>query len=126
MASWRCNLVNIQFVTTTSRPIRQKTIIISPTNMQQRHCPPDFTEEKMQRLHLKVSASTVTDYFHLFINRRAYTLQSNRPHPESGRHYYYRPKDKKTGQGLSLTLDTIRRHLEGETTIGLYSINPTT
>ena len=53
-------------------------------------------------------------------------LQSNRPHPESGRHYYYRPKDKKTGQGLSLTLDTIRRHLEGEITIGLYAINPAT
>jgi hypothetical protein len=38
----------------------------------------------------------------------------------------YRPKDKKTGQGLSLTLDTIRRHLEGESTIGLYAINPAT
>jgi hypothetical protein len=54
----------------------------------------------------------VADYFHLFVNRRAYTLQSNRPHPQSGRHYYYRPKDKKTGQGMSLTLDTIRRHVE--------------
>ena len=71
-------------------------------------------------------ASVVADYFHLFVNRRAYTLQSNRPHPESARHYYYRPKDKKTGQGLSLTLDTIRRHLEGEITIGLYAINPAT
>jgi hypothetical protein len=37
-------------------------------------------------LRLKVSASMVTDYFHLFVNRRAYTLQSNRPHSESGRH----------------------------------------
>ena len=71
-------------------------------------------------------ASVVADYFRLFVNRRAYTLQSNRPHPESARHYYYRPKDKKTGQGLSLTLDTIRRHLEGEITIGLYAINPAT
>ena len=68
----------------------------------------------------------VADYFRLFVNRRAYTLQSNRPHPESARHYYYRPKDRKTGQGLSLTLDTIRRHLEGEITIGLYAINPAT
>jgi hypothetical protein len=42
------------------------------------------------------------------------------------RHYYYRPKDRKTGQGFSLTLDTIRRHLEGEITIGLYAINPAT
>jgi hypothetical protein len=80
----------------------------------------------MRKLRLKVSPTVVADYFHLFINRRAYTLQSNRPHPESARHYYYRPMDKKTGQGLSLTLDTIRRHLEGEITIGLYSINPAT
>ena len=80
----------------------------------------------MQRLRLKASASVAADYFHLFVNRRAYTLQSNRSHPESTRHYYYRPKDKKTGQGLSLTFDTIRRHFEGEITIGLYSINPAT
>ena len=80
----------------------------------------------MQTLRLKAPASVVADYFRLFVNRRAYTVQSNRPHPESARHYYYRPKDKKTGQGLSLTLDTICRHLEGEITIGLYAINPAT
>jgi hypothetical protein len=80
----------------------------------------------MPNLRLKAPPSVVADYFRLFVNRRAYTLQSNRPHSESARHYYYRPKDKKTGQGLSLTLDTIRRHLEGEITIGLYSINPAT
>jgi hypothetical protein len=80
----------------------------------------------MQRLRLNPSSSVVVHHLHLFVNRRAYTLQSNRPHPESSRHYYYRPKDKKTGQGLSLTCDTIRRHLEGEITIGLYSINPAT
>jgi hypothetical protein len=77
-------------------------------------------------LRLKASARLVADYFHLFVNRLAYTLQSNRPHPLSSRHYYYRPKDKETGQGLCLTLDTIRRHLEGEITIGLYAINPAT
>jgi hypothetical protein len=80
----------------------------------------------MRKLRPKAPVSVVAHYFHLFVNRRAYTLQSNRPHPESTRHYYYRPKDKKTGQGLSLTPDTIRRHLEGEITIGLYSINPAT
>jgi hypothetical protein len=80
----------------------------------------------MQYLRMTVSTNAMVDYFRLFVNRRAYTLQSNRPHPESGRHYYYRPKDKKTGQGLSLTPDTIRRHLEGEITIGLYAINPAT
>lgn len=80
----------------------------------------------MQQLCPKAPAKAVADYFHLFVNRRAYTLQSNRPHPESTRHYYYRPRGKGTGQGLALTLDTIRRHLEGEITIGLYAINPAT
>ena len=78
----------------------------------------------MRRHRLKAPAGVVADYFRLFVNRRAYTLQSDRPHPESGRHYYFRPTDKKTGQGLSLTLDTIRRHIEGEITIALYAINP--
>jgi hypothetical protein len=80
----------------------------------------------MPNLRLKTPASVAADYFRLLVNRRAYTLQSNRPHPESTRHYYYRPKDKKNGHGLSLTLDTIRRHVEGEITIGLYAINPAT
>ena len=80
----------------------------------------------MRKLRFKASPTVVADYFHVFVNRRAYTLQSNRPHPESARHYYYRPRDKGTGQGLALTLDTIRRHLEGEITIGLYAINPAT
>ena len=64
----------------------------------------------MQRLHLDAPANVVADYFHLFVNRRAYTLQCDRPHAGSDRHYYYRPTEKKTGQGLSLALDTIRRH----------------
>ena len=80
----------------------------------------------MWKLRLKSPAGVVADYFRLFVNRRAYTLQSNRPHPESTRHYYYRPKNKKSGEGQSLTLDTIRRHLNGEITIGLYAINPAT
>jgi hypothetical protein len=80
----------------------------------------------MPTLRLKAPLSVVVDYFHLFVNRRAYTLQSNRPHRKTGHHYYYRPTDKTTGQGLSLMPDTIRRHLEGEITIGLYAINPAT
>jgi hypothetical protein len=78
----------------------------------------------MGKLRLKAPANSVADYFHLFINRRAYTLQSNKPHRERGQHYYYRPTNKKTGEGLALTPDTIRRHLEGEITIALYAINP--
>ena len=75
---------------------------------------------------IKASPEIVRQYVALFVNRGAYTLQSSRPHPESGRHYYFRPKAKGTGKELSLTAATIRRHLEGEITIGLYAINPAT
>ena len=74
----------------------------------------------------KATPEVVNDYFSLFVNRRAYTLQSMRPHPASGRHYYFRPTDKKTAAALSLMDDTIRQHLEGEITVGLYAINPST
>jgi hypothetical protein len=66
----------------------------------------------------------VKTYITLFVNRRAYTLQSKRPHLESGRHYYYRPKDRESGGPLLLTDKTIADHLDGKITIGLYAINP--
>ena len=66
------------------------------------------------------------DYLGLFVNRRGYTMQSMRPHPESGRHYYFRPMKKNSQAPLALSKETIRRHLEGEITIGLYEINPST
>ena len=75
---------------------------------------------------VKASVEVVRDYIRLFVNRGAYTLQSSRPRPESGRHYYFRPKAKGTGKELSLAAATVRRHLEGEITIGLYAINPAT
>ena len=70
----------------------------------------------------KASPQIVGNYLRLFVNRRAYTMQSMHPHPESGRHYYFRPCKKQT----ALTRETIRRHLEGDITIGLYAINPFT
>ncbi len=73
-----------------------------------------------------VSPELVEDYFRLYVNRRAYTVQSPRPHRESGRHYYYRPKDAKGGNNLALARKTIAHHLEGKITIGLYAINPQT
>jgi len=66
----------------------------------------------------------VKEYFDLFVNRRAYTVQSFRPHPESGRHYYYRPTERGTGAALLLNEKRISDHLEGKMTIGLYAINP--
>ena len=75
---------------------------------------------------IRASSEVISQYAALFVNREAYTLQSSRPHRESGRHYYFRPKAKGTEKELSLTAATIRRHLEGEITIGLYAINPAT
>jgi len=75
---------------------------------------------------VRASRQLVEQYQTLFVNRRAYTMQSLRPHLETGRHYYFRPSKKGTDVPLLLTEDTIRRHLEGEITIGLYAINPST
>jgi hypothetical protein len=66
----------------------------------------------------------VQDYWRLFVNRRAYTLQSTRPHHETRRHYYFRPSQKRGGAPPELNMHMIRRHLEGDITIGLYAINP--
>lgn len=78
------------------------------------------------KARISATAEIVRSYGHLFVNRGAYTLQSSRPHPETERHYYFQPKAKGTGKELILTSATIRRHLEGEITIGLYAINPVT
>ena len=74
----------------------------------------------------QASSTNVEDYWQLFVNRRAYVLQSMRPHAESGRYYYFRPKARKNGDAPSLTAETIRRHLEGDLTIGVYAMSPAT
>jgi hypothetical protein len=75
---------------------------------------------------IQASSDVVSDYAKIFVNRGAYTVQSAKPHPESGRYYYYRPTEKATGKAPSLTADTLRRHLEGDITLALYAINPAT
>src|SRR5262249_49372299 len=59
-------------------------------------------------------------YFGLFVNRLAYTMQSNKP-ANNGKHYYFRPKD-----GRRLSFEAIRKHLDGDLTIGLYALSPKT
>lgn len=73
---------------------------------------------------IAVMPALVKDYLDLFVNRRAFTVQSFRPHPENGRHYYYQPKQKGSRAALLLNEKTISDHLEGKITIGLYAINP--
>jgi hypothetical protein len=74
------------------------------------------------------------NYWALFINRRAYTLQSKRPDPATGRHNYFlakeflpdQPPGPPQGPPKALEEPTIRAHLEGRLTIGLYAMNPET
>jgi hypothetical protein len=60
----------------------------------------------------------VSRYFALFVNRLAYTRQSHQP-AMNGKHFYYRPKGNRR-----LSLETVREHLAGRLTIGLYALNP--
>jgi hypothetical protein len=73
---------------------------------------------------LKATPEMAAEYAEWFVSRRAYTLQSETPHPASGRHYYYRPRRR--GVPLELTPHDIQRHLAGEITLGIYAINPRT
>src|SRR5258708_3053402 len=75
---------------------------------------------------LPATLEMAREFSQLFVNRRAYTIQSLRPHPDSCRHYYYRAKPKNGGEPTELTGETVRRHLAGEITIGLYAINAVT
>ena len=72
---------------------------------------------------LLATPEMAAEYSNWFVNRRAYTRQSDRPHPESGRHFYYRPGSK-AGAEVALELEDIRRHLAGAITLGIYAINP--
>jgi hypothetical protein len=76
------------------------------------------------RLH--ATAAMAETFYRLFVNRRAYTLQSTRPHPDTGRHYYYRPKAREGEPPPALSAETVRQHLAGEITLGIYAINPRT
>ena len=57
--------------------------------------------ERAMANRFQASADNVHNYWRLFVNRRAYVVQLPRPHPESGRHYYFRPKTGKDGEPLS-------------------------
>ena len=71
-----------------------------------------------------VTQENARDRWALFVNRKAYTRQSANTHPDTGRHYHYQPKNKDSGQPLELDSETVRKHLAGWITIGLYAINP--
>jgi len=77
---------------------------------------------------LPVTEQNVTDFWNLFVNRLAYTRQSDRPSTKSRKFYYYPPKMSRAKDAPRLQLDraAVRKHLEGWQTIGLYAIQPVT
>jgi hypothetical protein len=71
--------------------------------------------------HFSVSENAIADYCELFVNRREYTVQVSSANKDVRKCYYYRAND-----GSELSPEVIRRHLEGQITVGLYAINPET
>lgn len=72
-----------------------------------------------------VSRETATNFMRLFVNRRAYAIQADRPLP-NGSVPYYPARDWSTKQPKPLDEDAVRMHLNGDITISLYAINPET
>ena len=68
----------------------------------------------------EVTSEIAGRYFDLFVNRLAYTVQSHKPNG-NGKHYYYRPRNDRR-----LSLETVREHINGQLTIGIYALNPRT
>jgi hypothetical protein len=75
---------------------------------------------------LPATAAQAAEYMAWFVNRRAYTRQTDRPDKESGKYYFYRARKRGTEEPLALDKEIVRKHLAGEQTIGLYAVDPTT
>ena len=72
------------------------------------------------------TAEQAQEYMSWFVNRLAYTRQKDNPDPESGKYFFYQARSFETKERLALDTETVRKHLAGELTIGLYAINPET
>ena len=75
---------------------------------------------------LPATIEQAREYTAWFVNRRAYTRQTDRPDENSGKYYFYQARNRQTKERLALDDQVIRKHLAGEQTIGLYAINPET
>src|SRR5260370_16898286 len=71
---------------------------------------------------LLATPEMATEYARWFVNRLAYTRQSDRPHSESGRYYYYRPRAE-GGCEVGMELVDVRRGMGGEIRVGIYGMN---
>jgi hypothetical protein len=75
---------------------------------------------------LPATLAQATEFMAWFVNRRAYTRQTERPDKESGKYFFYQARERHTKERLALDEQVVRKHLSGEQTIGLYAINPET
>lgn len=76
-------------------------------------------------LKFRVSRETANDFMHLFVNRLAYGVQAARPLP-NGSVPYYLARDWLTKAPKLLDAGVVRMHLNGDTTVNLFAINPET
>ena len=72
-----------------------------------------------------VSREAASHFMRLFVNRRAYGIQAERPLP-NGSVPYYPARNWKTREPKTLDDGVARMHLNGDITISLYAINPET
>jgi hypothetical protein len=75
---------------------------------------------------LPATVEQAAEYMTWFVNRRAYTRQTDRPDEKSRKYFFYQARDRQTKERLALDEQAVRKHLAGEQTIGLYAINPMT
>ena len=76
-------------------------------------------------LKFRVSRETANDFIRLFVNRLAYGVQATKPLP-NGSVPYYLARDWLTKAPKLLDVDVVRMHLNGDTTVNLFAINPET
>jgi hypothetical protein len=79
-----------------------------------------------KRFH--VSLELAQQYHEIFVNRQKYTLQAQRPMMNGKVNWYvaYIGKDPATRIPRKLDPETIRHHINGDFTVGLYALNPDT
>ena len=72
-----------------------------------------------------MSRETANNFIRLFVNRLAYGVQAIRP-LQNGFVPYFLARDRVTKAPMLLDVDVVRMHMNGDTTINLFAINPAT
>jgi hypothetical protein len=61
---------------------------------------------------LPATVGQAAEYMAWFVNRRAYTRQTDRPDEHSGKYYFYQARDRRTKERLALDPVVIQKHLD--------------